>query len=70
MIAALVLLYVFVAFAVLRIRADEIKADPAEMPGGGPWVVVLLAFAWPLIVALALVVLVVMGVNELLGGPR
>jgi hypothetical protein len=67
---ALFVLWVVVALGALRVQVDIIKADPSEMPGGGAWFVVLRSFAWPLFVALALVVLVAMGIEELLGGPR
>lgn len=70
MIAAIVLGWILVAFGLLTVQVDAIRSDPSEMPGGGPWAVVARSFLWPLIVALAAVVLVVMGVEALLGGPR
>jgi hypothetical protein len=67
----LLIVWILVAIGALRFEVDIIKEDPSEMPGGGPWVVVLLAFLWPLIAVFAAIALLVVGVEELFGGkPR
>lgn len=65
MIAALVVVYVFVAVGAIRFQVDMVKLDPGLMPGGGARAVVLRGFLWPMIVVLAIVVLLVVGVSEL-----
>jgi hypothetical protein len=65
LLCTLCIVYVLVALGALRIQVDIVKADPSEMPGGGPWVLVLRAFMWPLIAAFAVIALLVMGVIEL-----
>lgn len=64
-LCTLCIVYVLGALGALRIQVDIVNADPREMPGGGPWVLVLRAFLWPLIVVLAVITAVVIGVNEL-----
>lgn len=70
MIAYAVLTWILVTFGLLAVQVDAIRSDPDAMPGGGPWAVAARSLLWPLIVTLAAVVLAIMGVEALLGGPR
>ena len=65
MIAVIIVAYLFVSVGLVRILVELIKRDPELMPGGGTRALVLIAFAWPLILVLAVVGLLVLGVSEL-----
>lgn len=50
--------------AILAVRAHDIHADPAEMPGGGWIAIVAVAAMWPLWFAVALVVYAIQAVRS------
>lgn len=58
-----VLAYVLVAIGVLRVWVGMVRADRTAAPAGGRWAMAAIAFAWPPVLALAIVVLVLIAVG-------
>jgi cytochrome c oxidase assembly factor CtaG len=65
----LVTLWILVALGVFMLWADVVRADPSEMPGGGPMAIAIVAIAWPLLLVAFLAVAAVAGVLGAIGDP-
>lgn len=60
-----VLLWLLVSVGLLQLRVWWLKEHPEDMPGGGPWAVAIVCIAWPVILVLAIVGLVLFGLSDL-----
>lgn len=66
MIAVAFFAWIFIGFALFSVWGRATRVDPGLVPRGGFATIIAAAFAWPLVLVLVLLALLMRGINEVL----